>query len=172
MMFRRIAITGALLSLFSVGASAQVPQVLGIWTLNQQASKLPPKLFPGGLKSEIRSYSLREDGYVVVLAVRVNGNGAPEFIQVAAKSDGKDYPQYQSVPLAEFQIKGLTTRFTYSETVDNEGTANVVAKFNGAVINKGTRRISKDGKTMTLNVVAVLANKEEVPIVLVFDKSE
>ena len=172
MLKRLIAIVGTLLCLGSFGANAQVPFVLGIWKLNVEASDLPPKLFPAGIKSEIRSYSERKDGSLIVLALRVNGNGSPDFIQVAVKSDGKDYPQYQSGPLADFQARGTTTPFTYSETITGEDTAAITAKWNGTVINKGTRRISKDGRTMTLNVVSVLSDGQEIPIVLVFDKSE
>jgi hypothetical protein len=169
---KRLLAIGALLCLAPFSAQAQVPQVLGVWKLNLTASSMPTKAFPAGLQSEIRSYSQRDDGYLVVLAIRVYGNGQPDFIQVVAKSDGKDYPQYQSGPLAELQIKGTPTLFTYSETVTDPSTAEIVAKRNGAVLNKGTRRISPDGKTMTVKVGAVLPNGEEVPIVLVFDKSE
>jgi hypothetical protein len=120
----------------------------------------------------MRSYLQRDDGYLVVLALRVNGDGSPDFIQVAAKSDGKDYPQYQSAPLAQLQIDGTPTAFTYAETITDEYTAEIIARRNGQVINKGTRRISADGKTMTLNVFAVLPDGQEIPIVLVFDKLE
>lgn len=172
MMTRLVSVLGALLCLASFSANAQVPHVLGVWELNLKASNLPAKAFPAGLKSETRSYYERKDGYLVVLAIRVYGNGIPDFIQVTAKSDGKDYPQYQSAPLAEFQIQGTPTQFTYSETITDPYTAEIVAKRNGAVANKGSRRISKDGKTMTLNVVTVMPDGQEVPIVLVFDKVE
>jgi hypothetical protein len=138
--------------------------------LDLGSSKLPAQLFPAGLKSEMRSYFQRDDGYLVVLALRVNGNGSLDFIQVAAKSDGKDYAQYQSSPLADLQIKGTTTPFTYAETITGGDTAEIIAKLNGRVVNKGTRRISTDGKTMTLNVAAVLPDGQEIPIVLVFKK--
>jgi hypothetical protein len=149
---------------------AQVPQVLGVWELDLANSKLPTELFPQGLKSETRSYVQRNDGYLVVLAHRVNGNGSLEFIQVAAKSDARDYPQYQSAPLADFQISGTTTRFTYSEKITGDNTAEVIAKRDGQVINKGTRRISADGKTMTLEVAQILPDAKEIPILLVFKK--
>lgn len=171
-MKRLIAILGTMLCLASFGASAQVPQVLGVWKLNVKASNLPAKAFPAGLGSETRSYFRRNDGYLVVLAIRVYGNGLPDFIQVVAKSDGKDYPQYQSAPLADFQVNGTPTQFTYSETIKDANTAEIVAKRNGTVVNKGTRRISSDGKTMTVNVAAILPDGAEVPIVLVFDKAE
>jgi hypothetical protein len=105
-------IAGALL--LATGAEAQVPQVLGIWELDLKSSVLPAT-FP--LASETRSYDLRPDGYLVNLVTRKLTNGHPDFIQVVSKSDGKDYPQYQSVVLANFQIDGTKTPVTYSETV-------------------------------------------------------
>src|SRR4029434_8939435 len=92
---------GALL--LATAAKAQVPQVLGIWELDLKSSVLPAT-FP--LASETRSYDLRADGYLVNVVTRKLTNGRPDFIQVVSKSDGKDYPQYQSVPLAEFQVNG------------------------------------------------------------------
>jgi hypothetical protein len=166
-------LTTAVCTLVLLGAfeiRAQVPHVLGVWDLDVAASNLPSQAFPVGLKSEVRNFTLRDDGYLVALVMRVNGNGTFDFIQVAAKSDGKDYPQYQSGPLAELQINGTTTPFTYSETIADANTAEVIAKVAGRVTNKGTRRISADGKTMTLNVAAVRPDGQEIPIVLVFRK--
>jgi hypothetical protein len=98
----------------ATAAKAQVPQVLGIWELDLRSSVLPAT-FP--LASETRSYDLRADGYLVNLVTRKSTNGHPDFIQVVSKSDGKDYPQYQSGLLATFQIDGTKTPVTYSETV-------------------------------------------------------
>jgi hypothetical protein len=165
-----LGITYGVLTLAALSANAQVPQVLGVWELNIAASNLPERLFPQGLISERRSYFQRDDGYLSVLAIRVNGNGVPDFIQVVAKSDGQDYPQYQSQPLADFLVNGTTSPFTYSETIVDANTAEIIAKRAGQVTNKGTRTISADGRTMTLNVAAVLPGGEEIPIVLMFDK--
>lgn len=156
-----------------LGASvfwAQVPAVLGVWDLDLGSSDLPAQVFPAGIQSETRSYAMRSDGYLVVLALRVNGNRTLDFIQVAAKSDGKDYPQYQTVPLADLQISGKPTPLTYSEKLTGDNTAEVIAKREGQVINKGTRAISADGKTMRVNVAVAMPDGKEVPIVLVFRK--
>jgi hypothetical protein len=102
------------LFLYAPSALAQVPQVLGVWEFDPQASELPTGFL---LASETRSYDLRDDGYLVNVVIRKAPNGHPDFIQIASKSDGKDYPQYQSFLLAEFQINGTKTLFTYSETV-------------------------------------------------------
>lgn len=166
-MNRSILLACCLLLAGAQGAKAQLPHVLGVWELNLEASDLPDR-FPAA--SETRSYRLRDDGYLVVLAIRADRNGNPEFIQVAAKSDGEDYPQYQSGPLAEFQINGTTTPFTYSETIVDEYTVEAVAKWNGRVTNRGTRRISEDGETMMLDLTAFTPDGQEIPFVLVFDR--
>jgi hypothetical protein len=156
---------GCTLLLCATGALAQVPQVLGIWELDPQASTIPPG-FP--LASETRSYDVRNDGYLVNVVIRKTTNGHPDFIQVVSKSDGKDYPQYQSYPLAELQISGAKTPFTYSETMLDEHAVNVIGKFNDRVVNKGVRRVAADGKTMKIDVVAIDQNGKETPFSLVF----
>jgi hypothetical protein len=170
MMQRIIKLVACCLLVTAFSVQAQVPQVLGLWELNVAASSLPERLFPNGLASERRSYFQRDDGYLVVLDIREYGNGMPDFIQVVAKSDGQDYPQYQSAPLTDLVMAGTTTPFTYSETIVGPNTAEITAKRAGQIANKGARTISADGKTMTLNVAAVLSGGEEVPILLVFDK--
>ena len=158
-------IAGALF--LATGAAAQVPQVLGIWELDLTSSVLPAT-FP--LASETRSYDLRPDGYVVNLVTRKLTNGHPDFIQIASKSDGKDYPQYQSGLLAAFQIDATRTPVTYSETVIDDHAVNVIAKVNGQILNKGVRRIDADGKTMTIDVVQIDQSGKETPIKLVFKR--
>jgi hypothetical protein len=158
-------IAGALL--LATGAAAQVPQVLGIWELDLTSSVLP-STFP--LASETRSYDLRPDGYVVNLVTRKLTNGHPDFIQIVSKSDGKDYPQYQSGLLPAFQIDGTRTPVTYSETVIDDHAVNVIAKVNGQILNKGVRRIDADGKTMTIDVVQIDQSGKETPITLVFKR--
>jgi hypothetical protein len=155
------------LSLCATSALAQVPHVLGVWEFDPQASELPSG-FP--LASETRSYDLRDDGYVVNVVIRKLMNGHPDFIQVVSKSDGKDYPQYQSGPLAEFQINGTKTPLTYSETALDEYAVNIVAKFGDRVVNKGVRRVAPDGKTMRIDVTAIDQNGKETPFFLVFNK--
>ena len=148
-------------------ANAQVPQVLGIWELDLKSSVLPAT-FP--LASETRSFDLRPDGYLVNLVTRKLTNGRPDFIQIVSKSDGKDYPQYQSIPLATLQIDGTKTPLTYSETVIDDHAVNVIAKVNGQINTRGVRRIDADGKTMTIDVVAIDPSGKETPIKLVFKR--
>jgi len=162
-----IASLACSLTLITAPAAAQVPRVLGVWELDPAASSIPQG-FP--LASETRSYETRSDGYLVNLVIRKLTNGRPDFIQIVSKSDGKDYPQYQSGPLAEFQVNGTQTPATYSETVIDDSSVNIIAKVGGRVNNKGVRSISADGKTMTIKVVAIAPNGQETPITLVFKR--
>jgi hypothetical protein len=155
------------LFLCATSALAQVPHVLGVWEFDPQASELPKGSL---LASETRSYDLRDDGYVVNVVIRKLTNGHPAFIQVVSKSDGKDYPQYDPAPLAEFQINGTKTPLTYSETVLDEYAVNIVAKFGDKVINKGVRRVAPDGKTMRVDVVSIDRDGKETSFFLVFKR--
>jgi hypothetical protein len=114
--------------------------------------------------------STQHDGYVINVVIRKLTNGHPDFIQVVSKSDGKDYPQYASFPLVEFQINGTKTPLTYSETVLDEHAVNVVGKYGDRVVNKGVRRVAPDGKTMRIDVTAIDQNGKETPFFLVFNK--
>jgi hypothetical protein len=155
------------LLLYATGVTAQVPRVLGIWEFDPQASGLPNN-FP--LASETRSYDLRDDGYLVNLVIRKLTNGHPAFIQVVSKSDGQDYPQYDSGTLPELQINGTKTPLTYSETVLDEYAVNIVAKLGDKVINKGVRRVAPDGKTMRIDVVSIDRDGKETSFFLVFNR--
>jgi hypothetical protein len=155
------------LFLCATNALAQVPNVLGVWEFDPQASELPKGFL---LASETRSYDLRDDGYLVNVVIRKLTNGHPDFIQVVSKSDGKDYPQYSSFQLVELQINGTKTPVTYSETALDEHAVNVVAKVGDRVINKGVRRVAPDGKTMRIDVTAIDQNGKETPFFLVFNK--
>jgi hypothetical protein len=155
------------LFLCATSALAQVPHVLGVWEFDPQASELPQGSL---LASETRSYDPRDDGYLVNVVIHKSTNGHPDFIQVVAKSDGKDYPQYQSVPLAEFQIKDTKTPLMYSETVLDEHAVNIVSKYGDRVISKGVRRVAPDGKTMRMDVTAIDRNGKETPFFMVFNK--
>ena len=166
-MKKTVALIACALVLCATSALAQVPHVLGVWEFDPQASELPMGFL---LASETRSYDLRDDGYLVNVVIRKAPNGHPDFIQIASKSDGKDYPQYASFPLAELQINGTKTPFTYSETVLDEHAVNIVAKYGDRVVNKGVRRVAPDGKTMRIDVTAVDQNGKETAFFLVFNK--
>jgi hypothetical protein len=84
--------------------------------------------------------------------VTVLSDGRVNFLQFAAKSDGKDYPEYDSTTLADYQANGTSTRATYSEKRIDEYTVEVTDKVDGNVTAHGTRAVSEDGSTMTIEL--------------------
>ena len=136
-----------LLLLSSVGvAHAQIPHIAGTWKMNMEASEYPgPKP-----QSQVRQYFLTDDDFLVGLAVTIDAEGNPSFLQFAGKTDGNDYPEYSVRPLAQFQISGTVTPLTYSERQRDQYTVEWFDKYDGNTYASGTRSVSPDGRTMTV----------------------
>jgi hypothetical protein len=129
-------------------AAKAAPLIVGTWKLNLEKSGLrnaSPQLL------QIRQYKLRDDGYLVGLAITVNGQGNPTFLQFTARSDGRDYPEYTDDLLADLLATGKQTTRTYAERIIDDYTTEWIDKENGRVTGQGTKTISKDGKTMTID---------------------
>lgn len=93
-------------------AHAQTPYILGTWKFNAEASKVSgPKL-----QMHVRGYRLREDGVLIGVAVSVAPDGTPQFLQFAAKPDGKDYPEFETQTAAQYLVDRTPPPRTYSES--------------------------------------------------------
>ncbi len=82
--------------------------------------------------------------------VTVDARGHASFLQIAAKTDGRDYPEYGADSLAELQRSGARTTATYSERQVDEHTVEWVDKNEGQPYLEGTRRVSRDGRTLSI----------------------
>jgi|KBSMisStandDraft_5_1062788.scaffolds.fasta_scaffold76672_1 hypothetical protein len=161
--------TAALLVLFlvsAVGAEAQVPHIVGTWTLNVAASRLPGP----PPRTHVRKYSLGPDGTLVGLAVIVDANGNPDFLTFAARSDGKDYPEFNSQFLARWVVQGTKTSREYTETPVDERTVDWADKFDGRVVASGRKWISPDGRTLSFTADSKDAQGQAVTFLYVFDR--
>jgi hypothetical protein len=162
------ALLGAIaIASFAAAAHAQAPYIVGTWQFNAAASRLPPGPMP---RVHVRRYSLSENGTLVGLAVIVDANGNPHFLQFAAKADGKDYAEFDSEALAAFQIDGTKPPRTYSETAVDPRTVEWVDKYDGRVISSGKKWVSEDGKTLSFTIRAKNGQGEDVEYLLVFDR--
>ena len=147
-------------------ADAQVPHIVGNWKLNVAASHLPgppPQV-------HVRSYQLAPDGTLIGLALVVNAQGRPNFLQFAAKPDGKDYTEYDSLSLAQLQIDGTKPTTTYSETPVDARTVEWTDKRDGRVVSRGRKWVSEDDKTLTFTAISRNSNGEEIEYRFVFDR--
>jgi len=147
-------------------SSAQTPYIVGTWKLNVAASRLPgppPQV-------HVRRYSLAEDGTVIGLAIVVDAAGNPDFLQFAAKSDGKDYAEFDSRSLAALQMSGTPSRAEYAETPVDARTVEWVDKRDGKAVLSGKKWVSEDGKTLSFTAEAKGRNGEPVEFLFVFDR--
>lgn len=147
-------------------AHAQLPYILGTWKLDVAASHLPgppPQV-------HVRRYSLAEDGTLIGLAVTVDAKGNPDFLQFAAKSDGKDYSEFNSRFLAAWQIGGTKTPREYTEVPIDSHTVRWADKYNGKVVGSGKKWVSEDGKTLSFTADGKNAKGEDVVYLFVFDR--
>lgn len=149
-------------------ASAQAPHIVGSWKLNIEASD--PQDHPSRIS--VRDYYPVGDGFLIGLAVTIDEEGFPHFLQFTAKTDGLDYPEYSSNSLASFTMTGVPTSSTYAETQLDEYTVEWVDKSDGEPIGWGTRQVSADGQRMTLIGNSRNDAGEVVTYTTVFDRQE
>jgi hypothetical protein len=139
---------------------------VGTWKLDVAASRLPgppPQM-------HVRRYSLAEDGTLIGLAVVVDARGNPSFLQFAAKTDGKDYAEFDSASLAAWQIDGTSPRRTYAETPVDSHTVEWVDKADGKVIASGKKWVSEDGRILSFTAESVTPQGASVVYTFVFER--
>jgi hypothetical protein len=153
-------------ALWTTAAHAQLPYIVGTWKLDITASKLPGP----APRMHIRRYSLAPDGTLVGLAVVVDASGRPDFLQFAAKSDGKDYDEFNSRFLAALQIDGTKTPRQYTETPIDSRTVAWADKYDGKVVASGKKWVSEDGRTLTFTSTSADPKAAGVEYRFVFDR--
>lgn len=141
-------------SAIALSADAADPEI-GTWVLNVEKSK-----FSGvpHVKSLKRTYEPTADGQKIIIE-GVTAEGETFRSTFTVKYDGKDYATPES-PIAD----------TVSLRRVDKLTTETVQKKDGKVVSKGTRVISRDGKTLTHTATGTTAKGEPFKNVLVFEK--
>lgn len=156
--FLRMFIVGAVLSVGAVAmvsAAAAADPTDGSWTLNLTKSKYSPGPAP---QSHTRTYATTAQGVALSFS-GVAADGSKMSGQSNYKYDGKDYP-----------ITGSPDYDTIAVTRIDAYTAKSVQKKDGKTVGTTIRKVSKDGKVMTLTSKGTSAKGTPVNNVLVFDK--
>jgi hypothetical protein len=163
-----LILTGVLGSCGSWSAHAQVPAIIGTWKLNVAASRFPEP----APQSEVRSYRLTSGGVLIGLAVNIDARGRPNFLQFAARPDGKDYPEFDTRSAAEYLAEGKAPFRTYAEipTADPHK-VHWADKADGKLISSGDKWVSKDGKLLSFTVDATDRKGNKVQFLYVFDRT-
>lgn len=156
------------IALGSAVSYAQVPAVIGTWKLNVEASK-----FPGPPpQTHVRSYRVNEKGFLVGVAVIVDAQGRPNFLQFAAKVDGKDYPEFSTDSAANYLAEGTLPPRTYSESPTADPLkVKWLDKQGGKLLFSGEKWVSADGKTLKFTVDTKDQQGKDIQLLYVFDRT-
>jgi hypothetical protein len=143
-----------LLTGFALSAQAADPMV-GTWKLNVAKSTYSPGPAPKSVTAKIEAAGEGEK----LLAEGVRGDDTPIRVEYTAAYDGKDHPITGSPMADTVSLKRLDANTT--ERTDKKG---------GKVTQTLTRKVSNDGKTLTVTYKGTNAKGESINNVAVFEK--
>jgi hypothetical protein len=138
-----------------IAAGSDADPVLGTWKLN-----LAKSTFGGGpaLKSQIRTYSQSARGITLKMKT-VSAEGRETTTQTTYQLNGQDHPSMGNPDfdsLSGMQIDTNTAEFTLKRA--------------GTPVGKIRRTVSKDDRTLTINLVITNANGVQTSALTVFDR--
>ena len=139
---------------FALSAQAADPLV-GTWKLNVAKSTYSPGPAPKSITAKIEAAGAGEK----LTADGVRGDDTPIRVEYTAQYDGKDNP-----------ITGSPTADTVSLKRLDANTTERTEKKGGKVTQTVTRKVSSDGKTMTVTYKGTDAKGQPINNVGVFEK--
>jgi hypothetical protein len=150
--------TAALVVAVTTGTRAQAPKGLaGTWKLNAAKSTFSPGPAP---KSMTVTYSaVGADGLKVVVEM-IPGEGAAQHWEMTAHYDGKEYP-----------VTGNPAADTISAKLIDDRTGESTFRKGGKVMATNVRKLSADGKTLTITSTGTTTDGKPRKDVQVFEKS-
>jgi hypothetical protein len=151
----RLAIVVAIAVAISFVASAQSDPAVGTWKLNLAKSKYTPGPLPKGNTVTIEAVP----NGLHVTAKGEDAAGKPTSIDYTATADGKDMP-----------VKGAPAYDTTAMKRIDANTTEQTRKKEGKSVQTVTRKISADGKTMTVTTRGKDENGRTINNVAVYDK--
>ena len=142
---------------FAASPQAQAPKgLIGTWKLNVAKSKFSPGPAP---KSMTITYSaVGTDGTKIVADI-TPGEGAAQRWEMTAHYDGKEYP-----------VTGNPTADSISLKKIDDVTGESTFKKDGKVTATNVRKLSADGKTLTITSTGTTAERKPRKDVQVFEK--
>ena len=134
---------------------AQSDPAVGVWKLNTAKSHYDPGPTP---KSNTITITAVSNG-IHVMAKGENGAGQPTGVDYTTTYDGKDSP-----------VKGAAAYDTVSTKKVDATTTETTRKKDGKQVQTATRKVSADGKTMTVTTRGKDEKGRTLNTVAVYDK--
>ena len=139
---------------FALSAQAADP-IVGTWKLNVAKSTYSPGPAPKSITAKVEAAG---DGEKLT-ADGVRGDDTPILVEYTAQYDGKDYPISGSPMADTVSLKRLDANTT--ERTDKKG---------GKVVQTLTRKLSSDGKTLTVTIKGTDAEGRPINNLAMFEK--
>jgi hypothetical protein len=145
----------SIIVLTMTGVAQTNDPVVGTWELNLKKSKYVPGPLP---QCETRVYETNGKQLIVSVS-SIGADGNTTVARSTYVYDGKDYAVTGNL---DFDSQAITQidRYEIKSTL----------KKSGKVVQTGTRRVSQDGKTLTVTFTGTNAKGEKVNQLLVYDR--
>jgi hypothetical protein len=166
------ALVASTVAVSSVGAQAVEHPIIGVWSLDREASSYSPGSGPMGQRRQFRA---GDDGFVYVTRITVAANGNPTFALTRMKFDGQDYEVWGMANLAAFLAEEDQPRRTAAFEMVGERSLRLTQKSaDGEVGPLGPNmwEVSADGSTLTVTTSGTNANGDRVHNVEVYNRVE
>jgi hypothetical protein len=138
----------------------------------QNAPRFAQTARPPAPQTHVRSYRLADDGMLIGVAVIVDAQGRPSFLQFAAKIDGKDYPEFNTDSAAKYLSDGTKPPRTYAEIPTADPLkVKWVDKMGGKLLFAGEKWVSPDGKKLSFTVDTKDEQGKDVQYLYLFDRT-
>jgi hypothetical protein len=128
---------------------------IGNWKINAEKSKYSPGPPPKALSTRFEAAGKG----IKNTTEFTNPEGKPATIVYTAEIDGKDYPLTGSAVATSVSLKQLP-----------DGSVERTDKKDGKVVQTMVRKVSKDGKTLTVTLRGKTAQGAPIENVMVFDR--
>jgi hypothetical protein len=152
-----LALMTTALVAFASSAAAQAPAaMMGTWKLNTAKSKFTPGPAP---KSTTLVYAPAPEGRISIVVDVTPAEGAAMHWESVVADDGKDYP-----------LKGNPNADSISYKRVDALTGTTTWKKDGKVTGTNTRKLSADGKTLTITSEGTTPDGKPRIDVQVFEK--
>jgi hypothetical protein len=160
MLLRNLAVVSMAATLWAIppAALADTDAGLGTWKLNTAKSKFKPGPAPKEVNLVFEASG--KDGLKSSQDV-VSAAGEKTTATYTVKYDGKDYP-----------IKGSPSADTTAFKMVDAKTVERVDKKGGKVVTNYVRKVSADGKTMTVTQKGTAPNGQPMDNLLIFDRTK
>ena len=134
---------------------AQTPDLSGTWRLNVERSTFTPG---PGWRSQVRTYRATPEGVSVTWS-GVDAGGETMQVSYTYAYDGRDYPMVGSASYDTLNAIRVDARTVRSEE-----------KRDGVIVGVAVRRVSEDGRVLTITDEGTNRRGRAFSQILVFDR--